>query len=86
MKNPSKLKFTKSKLAGLEKARNRDRYFVYDTVVHGFCLMVTKTGYKSFYLNRTINYCSARIFIGPFADLPVEMAWKMAEEFAAQIA
>ncbi len=86
MSHVHKFKFTKSRLWDLPKARDRVRYFVYDTIVRGFCLMVTKTGFKSFYLNRTINYRSVRIYIGPFPDLPVEMARKKAEEFAAQVA
>ena len=74
MSHVHKIKFTKSRLWDLPKARDRVRYFVYDTIVRGFCLMITKTGVKSFYLNRTINYRSVRIYIGPFPDLPVEMA------------
>jgi hypothetical protein len=86
MSHVYKFKFTKSRLWDLPKARDRVRYFVYDTIVRSFCLMVTKTGFKSFNLNRTINYRSVRIYIGPFPDLPVEMARKKAEEFAAQVA
>ena len=83
MSQSNRVKFTKSKLINLEKASGCDRYFLYDTQVHGFCIMVTKTGHKSFYLNRTINYRSLRIHIGPFPDIPVELARKKAEELAA---
>ncbi len=86
MSHSTKIKFTKSSLTSLKKASNCNRYFVYDTVVRGFCLMVTQTGHKSFYLNRTINDRPVRIYIGPFPDIPVEMARKKAEEFAAQVA
>jgi hypothetical protein len=86
MSHGHKIKFTKSRLLDLPSASRGDRYFVYDTIVRGFCLMVTKSGSKSFYLNRTVNYRSVRIHIGPFPDLPIEMARKKAEEFAAHVA
>jgi len=56
MSRVHKFKFTKTRLSDLPNASSRDRYFVYGTVVRGFCLMVTKSGFKSFYLNRTIDY------------------------------
>ncbi len=81
-----KFKFTKTALMKLDPPTDRDRTFYYDSEVRGFCLMVRHTGYMSFYLYRTMDYKPERIFIGPFPDLPVEMARKEAEKLNAQIA
>ena len=86
MPKSERFKFTKSRLIELAPATGRSRYYVFDTVVRGFNLMITKTGHKSFYLNRCINRQTEHIYIGPFPDLPVEQARKLAEILAADIA
>lgn len=75
-----KIKLTKTNIEALPNATTSKRYHVYDTDVRGFCLMVTHTGHKSFYLYRNINYRPIRKFIGTFPDMPVEMARDIAEE------
>ncbi len=71
MSQSKQLKFTKTTLTGLENDPGENWYFVYDALVQEFCLVVTRTGHKSFYLNRNIYGRSLRINIGPFPDIPI---------------
>ena len=86
MPSSKTFKFTKTRLIELPPALGRGRYRVFDTDVRGFNLLVTKTGYKSFYLNRVINGKTERIFIGPFPILSVEQGRMKAEVLAGDIA
>lgn len=86
MPSSKTFKFTKTRLIELPPAKGKSRYRVFDTEVRGFNLLVTKTGYKSFYLNRGINGRTERIFIGPFPDLSVEQGRMRAEVLAGEIA
>jgi len=86
MPKSERFKFTKTRLTELPPAAGRARYRVFDTEVRGFNLMVTKTGHKTFYLNRVINQQTERLHIGPFPDISVEKARLRAEILAAEIA
>ena len=86
MPSSKTFKFTKTRLIELPPAKGKSRYRVFDTEVRGFNLLVTKTGYKSFYLNRVINGKTERIFIGPFPILSVEQGRMRAEVLAGEIA
>jgi len=85
MSKSRKIKFTKTAIADLEAATDGDRYYVYDKSFPGLCLMVTKTGKKSFYLNRNFDGRTRRIRIGGVDNITVEQARKKAVTFAAQI-
>jgi len=78
-----KIKLTKTSVKALTPATDTARYHVYDTEVRGFCVMVTRTGKKSFYLYRNVNYKPMRTFIGLFDDMPAEMARDIAEQLRA---
>ncbi|MCP4571815.1 MAG: site-specific integrase [bacterium] len=85
MSTSRNLKLTKTAIADLEAPTDRDRYFVYDSSFPGFCVMVTKTGKKSFYLNRNIDGRSRRLRIGDTKSITVEQARKKAVMLAAQV-
>ncbi len=85
MSKSRKLKLTKTAIAELEAPTDRDRYFVYDSSFPGFCVMVTGTGKKSFYLNRNIDGRSRRLRIGDTKSVTVEQARKKAVMLAAQV-
>jgi hypothetical protein len=63
---------------------NRRTYYR-DAQVRGLHLDVTPSGVKSFYVRRTANGRSDRLFIGRFPDISVEQARSKAMSFHADL-
>ena len=78
--------FTRSKLAELVPLPSGKRAYYYDTKVPGFCVLVTGTGHKSFYLYKKIQRHAERLFIGKVADVKLEVARGRATEMNGLIA
>jgi integrase len=81
----NRFKFTKSKLEDLPPPENGKRQDYYDTEVPKLLLRVTGNGKKTFYVRRKMAGTD-RVMVGPFPDLHVEQARKMALELASAIA
>jgi hypothetical protein len=81
-----KLNFTKPNLDALAIPSDGRRDYHYDAKTRGLALCVTSNGSKTFYVVRWVAGKSERIRIGPYPDLPIEVARKKAEEINGQIA
>lgn len=79
-----KFVFTKTSIEE-QKSKNR-RCWHSDSKVRGLMLVVHPTGRKHFYLNRRIGRRMEKISLGPFPDLSVDAARRMAEQLNSMIA
>jgi len=78
--------FTKRKLASLPPAPQGKRIQHYDEKVPGFCVMVTDTGHKSYYLYKKVKGRAERIYIGKVDEITLEKARNQAAKLNSQIA
>lgn len=82
-----KFNFIKSALDGLSvPAKGEQRVYYYDTRIRALALCVTPTGAKTFYVVRRVDGKPERIRLGPYPDLSIEQARKMADERNGDIA
>ncbi len=81
----NRFRFTKTALADLSIPEPGKRQDYYDTEVPKLQLRVTNNGKKSFYVRRKMAGTD-RVYIGPFPDLTVEQARKLALDVSSAIA
>lgn len=68
------------------KAPSKGFATYYDTRQPGLCVLVTKTGHKSFYLYKKVDRRPVRIKLGACAEISVEVARNLAQQHAGAIA
>lgn len=82
---PKRINFTMAALARATCPANKPRVFIYDTATPNLCLMVSRTGAKSFYRSGRVNGVPERIHLGGFPDISVDKARDLATKHAAAI-
>lgn len=74
----ARIRFTQKLLDELTTTKSRDWF--YDEQVHLLALMVTAKGAKSFYAIKTANGVKRHVRIGPYPEVPIPLARKMASD------
>ncbi|HEY7087253.1 MAG TPA: tyrosine-type recombinase/integrase [Tepidisphaeraceae bacterium] len=81
-----KITFTEARLSKAECPAGKDRVYLWDAKQPSFCLMITASGAKSFYVYRRVNGRPERVRLGGFPDLTVDDARDLACETIGKIA
>lgn len=81
-----KFNFIKSKIDGLPAPPKGKRVYYYDTKTRGLAVCVTDSGGKTFYVYRRVNGKPERVRLGPYPDLTIEQARRMADDTNGAIA
>lgn len=77
--------FTVNVLERMTCPAGKDRAYIYDQRTPGLCLMVTKTGAKSFYLLTKFEGRTRRYGLGTFPTVSIEQARKLAQQNIVKI-
>lgn len=83
---PKRFPFTREKLMALPTPDGAQQVYYYDAKIRGLVIAVSPKGAKKFLIYRRIKGRPGRSPIGPFPDLSVEQARKIAEQKNADIA
>lgn len=80
------MRLTKSAVDKIEPPKDQDQIFYRDDQLKGFAVRITKSGIKSFIIEKLINSKVRRITLGRYGELTVEQARKEAQKLLGKIA